>query len=183
MRNKKGDLGLSIQAIVVIILAITLLGLGLTFVRQFFGKGAEGLGTVFDAAELETPASLQPLTLPKSTIVQSGDQLQLDIGFYCKKPSGDCANAKPILKELVCTGKYETIAGNSLDVNPASGANGITLQAPSETVKSHAGIGFKGILKVTPGTPGGTFVCTLDIIDAAAPTTIYETGQLFIQIE
>ena len=66
MRNKKGDLGLSIQAIVVIILAITLLGLGLTFVRNFFGKGAEGLGTVFDAAELENPAtSINPLTLPK----------------------------------------------------------------------------------------------------------------------
>ena len=38
MRNKKGALELSINAIVIVILAMTLLGLGLGFVRGMFGK-------------------------------------------------------------------------------------------------------------------------------------------------
>lgn len=38
MMNKKGSLNLSINAIVVLILAITMLGLGLTFMKTMFGK-------------------------------------------------------------------------------------------------------------------------------------------------
>ena len=38
MKNKKSAFNISIQAIVVLILAITLLGLGLTFLRNFFGN-------------------------------------------------------------------------------------------------------------------------------------------------
>ena len=41
MHSKKGDLNLSINAIVVLILAVTLLSLGLTFINKTFG-GATG---------------------------------------------------------------------------------------------------------------------------------------------
>ena len=40
-RNKKADLSLSINAIVVLILAITMLGLGLAFMKNIFGKATE----------------------------------------------------------------------------------------------------------------------------------------------
>jgi hypothetical protein len=43
---KKGDLGLSINAIVILILAITMLGLGLAFMRSTFGGVAAQFGEV-----------------------------------------------------------------------------------------------------------------------------------------
>lgn len=45
-RNKKGDLSLSINAIVVLILAITMLGLGLAFLRGTFKKTTEQFSEV-----------------------------------------------------------------------------------------------------------------------------------------
>lgn len=41
MRNKKGALELSITAIVVLIIAVTLLGLGIGFIKKQFGAGTE----------------------------------------------------------------------------------------------------------------------------------------------
>ena len=41
MNNKIAALQLSITAIVVLILAITMLGLGLTFIRNIFGSATE----------------------------------------------------------------------------------------------------------------------------------------------
>ena len=41
MMSKKGSLNLSINAIVVLILAITMLGLGLGFMKTMFGKVSE----------------------------------------------------------------------------------------------------------------------------------------------
>ena len=45
-KNKKGDLSLSINAIVVLILAITMLGLGLAFLRGTFKKTTEQFSEV-----------------------------------------------------------------------------------------------------------------------------------------
>ena len=44
MHSKKGDLNLSINAIVVLILAVTLLSLGLTFINKTFGGATAELG-------------------------------------------------------------------------------------------------------------------------------------------
>ena len=41
MRQKKGALNLSINAIVILILAITMLGLGLAFMRNIFGSATK----------------------------------------------------------------------------------------------------------------------------------------------
>ncbi|MFH0875208.1 MAG: hypothetical protein V1859_04675 [archaeon] len=50
--EKKADLNLSINAIVVLILAITMLALGLGFIRNMFGKGMES--TLKNLDKLET---------------------------------------------------------------------------------------------------------------------------------
>jgi len=44
--NKKGDLSLSINAIVILILAITMLGLGLAFMRNIFNQAGEQITAV-----------------------------------------------------------------------------------------------------------------------------------------
>ena len=49
--NKKADLSMSMNAIVVLILAITLLGLGLTFLRGLFQNITEKVDTNLDATQ------------------------------------------------------------------------------------------------------------------------------------
>jgi hypothetical protein len=46
--DKKGSLELSIRAIVIVVLAMTLLGLGLAFVKNIFGSAEELSATSFD---------------------------------------------------------------------------------------------------------------------------------------
>ena len=48
LHNKKADLELSIRTIVIVILAMTILGFGLTFMRSMFGNISEISGSTFD---------------------------------------------------------------------------------------------------------------------------------------
>ena len=46
MRSRKGSLNISVEAIVILILAITMLGLGLTFMKNLFGQTTSQLGDI-----------------------------------------------------------------------------------------------------------------------------------------
>ena len=54
--GKKADLSLSINAIVVLILAITMLGLGLLFIRNQFGGGSSKLATMTEQIDAGEPS-------------------------------------------------------------------------------------------------------------------------------
>jgi len=80
--SKKADLSLSVNSIVILIIAITVLGLGLTFVRQVFLKGqaraleAVNMGDLTDKPTSEdplkvTPGELELRTGKSSTIVEN----------------------------------------------------------------------------------------------------------------
>lgn len=88
--NKKGALELSINAIVILIIAITMLGLGLGFVRGMFGK-ASGQFDELTGAEPEPPipSSSNPVTLSREVlIVSAGSMVALKVGFYNPTGSG-----------------------------------------------------------------------------------------------
>jgi len=192
INNKKASLQLSIEAIVIIILAITLLGLGLTFMRQFIGKGSESLASVFDAAKLENPATaLTPITIPSKVIIPAGGKVKFDVGFYCNNPIG-CQDAKPMLDESGapnCVGN-----GEDLNTNPASSISGLSATSGSisaginqlgytsvsTTVNSKEAVGYKMVIQSSSGIRG-TFVCTLQVVDSS--NNPYETQQIFVQIE
>jgi len=57
--KKKASLNISVQAIVVLILAITMLGLGLTFIRKFFGGTMEQFGEVSKQIEEQVKEDLK----------------------------------------------------------------------------------------------------------------------------
>jgi len=51
LRGRKfriGSMQLSIEAIIILVIAIVLLGLGIAFIKTFFGKGADALAGSFD---------------------------------------------------------------------------------------------------------------------------------------
>ena len=84
--NKKASLELSINAIVILILAITMLGLGLGFMRNIFGSATDQFRQVTGAVEkqmidqMKEGNKIVDLSRPKLTI-KKGKQEQIFIGF------------------------------------------------------------------------------------------------------
>ena len=83
--NKKAALQLSINAIVIIVLAMTLLGLGLGFIRGMFSDITKTTGTVQEQVKNQILDDLRTgdkrLSFPSNRItVSSGDKEDLAIG-------------------------------------------------------------------------------------------------------
>jgi len=79
--TKKGSLSLSINAIVVLILAITMLGLGLAFIRNLFGGAVGKLQDIYAGLSEEDKttlaASQDEITLLQSDLKVSGREVQV----------------------------------------------------------------------------------------------------------
>lgn len=82
--SKKASLSLSMEAIVILILAVTMLGLGLTFVRNMFGNITDKASNAIDVADLTAkPSEGEPVVFsPSSPVVKLKDQIQVQVGFY-----------------------------------------------------------------------------------------------------
>jgi type II secretory pathway pseudopilin PulG len=85
-RNKRGSLSLSINAIVVLILAITMLGLGLSFMRNIFGSAAEEFedvgGTIKKQMIDQMKEGKRPVDLSRPKVsLKAGGSTQVYIAF------------------------------------------------------------------------------------------------------
>ncbi|MEK6964024.1 MAG: hypothetical protein AABX70_06340 [Nanoarchaeota archaeon] len=76
--RKKGDLSLSVNAIVVLILAIVLLAFGLSFITKLLSKGESSLEGLFPSPQVQ-PTSTKPIAIPDSLLIKSGDQVRFSI--------------------------------------------------------------------------------------------------------
>lgn len=73
--NKKGDLNLSINAIVVLIIAIVFLGLALTFTRNIIMGSSDKLLSGVDNVDLQNPATAEtPITFDSKFDIKAGGQ-------------------------------------------------------------------------------------------------------------
>ena len=88
-RGKKGSLNLSMNAIVVLILAITMLGLGLTFMRGLFKQATERVTEAVSAQELVNPPTVDsPLTAAPGDITMRTKDVGKIIVAYMSQHSG-----------------------------------------------------------------------------------------------
>ncbi|MBR9699750.1 hypothetical protein GOV09_04805 [Candidatus Woesearchaeota archaeon] len=102
--NKKAALELSINAIVIVILAMTLLGLGLGFVRNMFSDITDTTGSVQDQMREQILDDLRrgdkKLSFPSQRIdIEGGDEEIIAIGV--KNTDADVLNFKIEMKEIV----------------------------------------------------------------------------------
>ena len=179
--SKKADLNLSIQAIVIIILAITLLGLGLTFMRQFIGRGSESLSGILEGVQLENPAtSNTPITIKPTVPVQIGKKsTEVLIGFHCNAAT-PCHEAKPKITRC-----EPPLAGTAYK-DPTFADAFLT---PKVDVNPHEGIGFRAILdnekfKDSSDTfIPGTHICSISIDSDAPPSQDWvQKKQFFVEV-
>ena len=86
-KNKKADLSLSINSIVILILAITMLGLGLTFIRGMFSRVGGNFEEQASKEPEPSPATdSNPISLSREEVIAGKGEYQvLKINVYCKK--------------------------------------------------------------------------------------------------
>src|SRR3989338_6448549 len=86
LRGKKASLSLSVNAIVVLILAIVLLAFGLSFITKLLGKGEQSLEGLFPSPEVQ-PTSTRAIAIPDSILLKAGSQIRLSVGILNTLPS------------------------------------------------------------------------------------------------
>jgi len=170
--NKKGSLGMSINAIVMLVMAMALLGLGLTFIRGMMGGATGKLGGAIDAADLSEPPTPQnPVTMDRTVKVKQGKSTTLKIGFY-NADSEEANDVYPYFPSGACK------ASSAEEFEP-------NLVALPQTVPTGESVAYEVILDMngvnlgSTSVPPGTYACSLDIGDETTPV---ETKQFFLEI-
>ncbi len=153
--GRKGSMQLSIEAIIILVIAMVLLGLGISFIRTFFAQGEETLMQPFDAIQFGcSPDSQSPITIsPSEPEVKSGGQIRPKICVYANKPAELGNEVQLSITE--CRG-----------IEAAGGENTLVpeLIAVKQPISRTEIGGFNTILSAKQGgqdLPVGTYICTL----------------------
>lgn len=175
--SKKGNLSLSINAIVVLIMAITMLGLGLAFIRGTFGGATKQFTAANEQIEAEMINEMKStdarFALKNTKItMKKGEEREV---YYAIKNDGS-ADAG--------TGAF------ALGFSCNSGIDGNTI-TPATVFKTFTDLDVAAnevdvfILKIKiPGsqTPD-TFQCTFDVTSDSATSPDYASEKIFLTVE
>ncbi|MCK5630534.1 MAG: hypothetical protein KAI26_07985 [Nanoarchaeota archaeon] len=199
--KKKGALELSVNSIVIMVIAFVVLGLILTFTRTIFKFGTEKTTGIFEATSLETqPDAENPLTLPDTVSVKSGGKKTMNVGFYNRNPY-QAVDAKFGIYDC------QDESGDSMEViatvlNEDKSAIIPTITSSWQTIEGSESKGYK-IIITDNGLPSGQlYICTVVVYKNGAVTDphllestkinsrgsdltvnpVYESKQIFLQI-
>jgi hypothetical protein len=171
--SKKADLSLSTNAIVVMIIAITILGLALSFTRGIFQKLGGQIENIGGKTIVEEPPTYEkPLTLTSNQIeVRKGKTYSLTIAVFNKfSESEGCVEGT----EDVCKMRIDVALGACMNAqgidfgDVANGGSGMmTLIKPApKSIMINEYDSFSTKLKVGAGTPVGDYACTIKALNA-----------------
>ena len=180
LRSKRASLEISIQAIVIIVLAMTLLGLGLGFIRLMFRNisetGLEVTETVRQRILDDLITGDKKLSFPKTEIIidKGGSQI-LTVGIRNKKDTS--LNYKIQFSPISDPLGNPFIADDWFQLGQPP--NGYILNAADSQVRSIR-------LSIPTGVQSGAYVFTFDALDLdfppSEPSHIYEQKDVFIVI-
>ncbi|MFH1072197.1 MAG: hypothetical protein V1743_02095 [Nanoarchaeota archaeon] len=197
--KKRGSLSLSVNAIVVFILAFAMLGVGLFFINTIREKLTQGAVGVFDINQLKNPpTSDRPIVIPNEVTIKKMKKANLEIGYY-NKGANEVTGAHPIIIE--CRDEFNNCLGKpatSLDGYSGCVAGGTAIQCPTATgttnclddklpiiasttanVPGGEGKGFKVSLKENGLQVNQDYVCTLAIVDDTTGKPVIKETESF----
>ena len=155
--KKKASLNLSVNAIVILVLAVVLLGLALAFIRGMFGKMTSKMGEIVDITQIEAkPTADMPITMPNKITIKTNGRTTVQIGFYniFGSKCDVSINSTPSCKDE---------DGNP--VKKLGKGSLLTISAPpSDNLDGGKSVGFNAIFTENGvGTTGKLYVCSLII--------------------
>jgi hypothetical protein len=158
LRSKRGAIEVSVNTIIILIFAIAILGLGLTFVRKSMGSATSEFGKVTDELRTDMMNTLkqsgEKLTLKPAKITLSKSNANLMTGevFY---------GIRNLDTAAAVTFGIDAVACESIDGGSIAGLNAKTFT----TLKVDAGASDVQPIKVTitSATPATSYKCTLTV--------------------
>lgn len=195
--KKKGALELSVNSIVIMVIAFVVLGLILSFTRTIFKFGSEKTTAVFGATTLDTPPDADnPITLSDEISIKANDEKTIKVGYYNRNPfSADGAkfgiwDCKDVKGNSVMDDEPYT----SYDEPPLP-----TITSASATIDPSDSFTYNIIFSENGLPSGQTYICTVLIFNEEDdPVTaiekeelnkrdkdnkiVYETKQIFLKI-
>ena len=189
---KRGSLQLSIEAIVVLIIAITVLGLGLSFVKSLFGGTFEKLKGISEQLSEEDRRSLEnsqfEITLLTSEITVTGKDVGLNFAIRNNRRSTvkfQLQGKEADRRAFTC---FDVIADDTIRTRVRDTANPIIKFDTFPDIKVDAGKSAVIPLKISveATAPPTIYACKLElkIIEEPAgqvvPAQIYSTKEFSI---
>ena len=174
--KKKASLEISIQAIVIVVLAMTLLGLGLVFIRNQFetiGKATDVVtGQVADQIKRQMLDNDQKIALSEANInIKKGGSVVLNVGVNNK-------NNDPLNYEMefiaISDQTGTSISPNAFDIWFRIG-KGRLLGSADQEVRSIN-------IQIPRNTQSGTYQFTFNLIDVDNARSVYATEDVFIKV-
>jgi|TARA_B100001971_G_C18056538_1_gene465633 hypothetical protein len=155
MKQKKAAMELSVTAIVTLILAIVMLGLGLGFIRGMFTKVSTSFEEQISAEpEAELARSSDPLTISRQTIIsEAGASIALKVNAY--NPTKD--EYEKVVPDIRCkdtdgAALAVTATGTKRDIDVAETASyTVLVTVPDQVPGSYL---CEVVLTKTPSPPG-----------------------------
>ncbi len=170
-RSRKGSMQLSIEAIIILVIAMVLLGLAIAFITGFFKQGTSKLTEPFDAISFGCdPSANDPIkTSPTLLQLKAGDTLQAKICVY---------NTLALDAKNVNVG----VEGCVNNVIPAPAVTDVPklLTQPQNIKRTETG-GFNTIL-TAPSKPG-TYICTLTALKLLTPATPFPAATAILDAD
>lgn len=178
--SKKAALNLSVEAIIVFVLAFAMLGVGLFVTDQLKIIGDEGVKTSQNilASIEESPTAEKPITgIKKAGIsLPANDQLELSIGFY-NADKDSAAEATIIVDDCKSSSTGTTSSYADNEEYP------VIVVASSEDVAPSTETGFLVVMNNNNLESGETYICKLKVVKESAPTEkVYETLTFFLNV-
>ena len=170
--DKKAALNLSVQAIVILVIAFVVLGLALTLTRYIFGVAQEKAGSAIDIIELESkPTSDNPITIPKKVIIAKGDSKELDIGVYNIKDTPYTSATLGIsrcIRTVIAEGQEKDVKAEDLP----------SLVTVEQTIESSESAAYRAYLTENDKLSAGNYICIISVSDSTGTNTEpYDTEQ------
>ena len=173
--NKKATLAISIGAIVIIVIAFVVLGLGLVLTKTIFGGAKEKIPEIFAITKLgQEPTAETPLTVPDAIDIKRNSEKELEIGYYNKEVDTH-ENV-----EITIDRCQAVTAGISI-----SNETQPSMTSLKQNVDFGTGVGYKVVMTENGLTPG-RYVCLI-IAKGPNPTDAtvieeWETKQIFLRV-
>ncbi len=176
---KKASLQLSVNAIVILVLAFLMLSVGIFFTNFLKDQLKEGGTKVIDFSDLKMPPSSdRPIVFPDEITLPKAKSINLEVGFY---------NTQNVVAEdarvgvLECTNTDPETCNHWAEGDPITEL--IKVSSPKSSVDPSSGKGYKITFRAGDGADAGcTYICRLVVYNSNNDNDIYAEHQFFLII-
>ncbi|MBI4149481.1 hypothetical protein HY491_03460 [Candidatus Woesearchaeota archaeon] len=96
MGQKRGSLSLSVNAIVVLVLAVIIMSFAITFIQKYLREAEVGISAQFP--ELEVPVNAEnPIGIGNNFLIKAGEERKLTLNVYNNKGSAVTTTQRNVL--------------------------------------------------------------------------------------